>query len=108
MIVGGDTPEQSDHFINPTIVRDIADATRLVDKEQFGRVLPVIQYREVEGAVARVNASPYGPGDSNLFDIGTELGEAGLAEFSQPPVINNVRWSRRQKLRRQYCSHCGL
>lgn len=51
-------------FIHPTIVRDIADGTRLVDEEQFGPVLPVIRYGALEDAIARANASPYGLGGS--------------------------------------------
>jgi acyl-CoA reductase-like NAD-dependent aldehyde dehydrogenase len=51
-------------FIRPTIVRDIADGTRLVDEEQFGPVLPVIRYGTLDDAIARVNASPYGLGGS--------------------------------------------
>ena len=62
---GGDVPERG-YFIRPTIVRDIADGTRLVDEEQFGPVLPVIKYSDPEDALARANASPYGLGGSNL------------------------------------------
>ena len=51
-------------FIRPTIVRDISDGSRLVDEEQFGPVLPVIRYGNVEEAIARANASPYGLGGS--------------------------------------------
>mgnify|MGYP001604388300 FL=1 len=60
---GGDVPERG-YFIRPTIVRDIADGTRLVDEEQFGPVLPVIKYSDPEDALARANASPYGLGGS--------------------------------------------
>jgi acyl-CoA reductase-like NAD-dependent aldehyde dehydrogenase len=117
------------YFIQPTIVRDIADGTRLVDEEQFGPVLPVIKYSDPEDAVARANASPYGLGGSiwssnpdrayklalqmesgsvwvnkhaelapnipfggsKTSGLGTELGEEGLAEFTQLQVINVAR-----------------
>lgn len=52
------------YFIRPTIVRDITDGTRLVDEEQFGPVLPVIRYADVDDAIAGANASPYGLGGS--------------------------------------------
>jgi len=64
VIAGGDAPGEMGYFITPTIVRDIADGTRLVDEEQFGPVLPVIKYKDVADAVARANASPYGLGGS--------------------------------------------
>ena len=51
-------------FIAPTIVRDIAEGSRLVDEEQFGPVLPVISYSDPEDALARANATPYGLGAS--------------------------------------------
>lgn len=59
----GDLPEAG-YFIRPTIVRDISDGSRLVDEEQFGPVLPVIRYSDVEDAIARANASSYALGGS--------------------------------------------
>lgn len=58
VIAGGEAPDQPGFFIRPTIVRDIADGTRLVDEEQFGPVLPIIKYSDPEDALARANASP--------------------------------------------------
>jgi acyl-CoA reductase-like NAD-dependent aldehyde dehydrogenase len=60
---GGATPVKG-YFVRPTIVRDIAEGSRLVDEEQFGPVLPVIKYADPEDALARANASPYGLGGS--------------------------------------------
>jgi acyl-CoA reductase-like NAD-dependent aldehyde dehydrogenase len=125
-VIGGSDVPGKGYFISPTIVRDIADGTRLVDEEQFGPVLPVIKYSDPEDALARANASPYGLGGSiwsadparahalaERMDAGTvwinkhldlapnipfggakqsglgaELGEEGLAEFTQLQVIN--------------------
>ena len=64
VIAGGYALERAGYFIRPTIVRDIAEGTRLVDDEQFGPVLPVLRYSDVDEAVARANASPYGLGSS--------------------------------------------
>jgi acyl-CoA reductase-like NAD-dependent aldehyde dehydrogenase len=129
VIAGGEKMSGAGYFIQPTIVRDIADGTRLVDEEQFGPVLPVIKYSDAEDAVARANASPYGLGGSiwssdpdrayklalqmesgsvwvnkhaelapnipfggsKTSGLGTELGEEGLAEFTQLQVINVAR-----------------
>ena len=126
VIAGGEVPEEKGYFIQPTIVRDISDGTRLVDEEQFGPVLPVIKYSDPEDAIARANASPYGLGGSiwssdkgraydlatkldsgsvwinkhaelapnipfggaRLSGVGSELGEEGLAEFTQLKIIN--------------------
>jgi len=57
---GGQQLSAKGYFIAPTIVSEISDGTRLVDEEQFGPALPVISYRNVEDAVERANATPYG------------------------------------------------
>lgn len=56
----GEAPAGGGYFIAPTIVRDIAEGARLVDEEQFGPVLPILRFEDVEDAVARANATPYG------------------------------------------------
>ena len=61
---GGEVPDRSGYFIRPTIVRDVAEGTRIVDEEQFGPVLPVIRFEDDEDAIARANDSDYGLGGS--------------------------------------------
>jgi acyl-CoA reductase-like NAD-dependent aldehyde dehydrogenase len=105
IIAGGERQGEKGYFIKPTIVRDITDGSRLVDEEQFGPVLPVIRYSDPEDALARANNSEWGLGGSiwstdldQAYDlatkgsgIGVELGEEGLAEFTQLQVINVAR-----------------
>lgn len=50
------------YFVRPTIVRDIPDDARLVREEQFGPVLPVLRYRDLNDAIARANDSDHGLG----------------------------------------------
>ena len=64
VIAGGGRKGEKGYFIQPTIVRDIAEGSRLVDEEQFGPVMPVIKYTDAADAVARANASIYGLGGS--------------------------------------------
>jgi acyl-CoA reductase-like NAD-dependent aldehyde dehydrogenase len=64
VIAGGTKPDRPGFFLRPTIVRDIAEGTRLVDEEQFGPVLPVIRFSDESDALARANNSPYGLGGS--------------------------------------------
>jgi acyl-CoA reductase-like NAD-dependent aldehyde dehydrogenase len=47
-------------FIRPAIVTGLNDRARLVAEEQFGPVLPVLPFDEVDEAIARANATPYG------------------------------------------------
>ena len=60
VIAGGEVPDQAGFFIRPTIVRDISEGSRLVDEEQFGPVLPVIRYSDLDEVIARANASEFG------------------------------------------------
>ena len=48
------------YFIRPAIVTGLEDAARLVAEEQFGPVLPVLPFDEVDEVVARANGTPYG------------------------------------------------
>jgi acyl-CoA reductase-like NAD-dependent aldehyde dehydrogenase len=62
IIAGGTTAGERGYFIRPTIVRDIPDDARLVREEQFGPVLPVLRYSDLDDAIARANDSDYGLG----------------------------------------------
>lgn len=62
VIAGGERLDRPGYFIPPTIVRDIADDAPLVREEQFGPVLPVLKYRDIDDLLARVNGTEYGLG----------------------------------------------
>ena len=68
IIAGGLVPDRPGYFIRPTIVRDIDDGARLVEEEQFGPILPVIRFDDVEDALTRANASTMGLGGSIWTD----------------------------------------
>ena len=57
-------PELGPLFYRATIVADIDDAAPLVQEEQFGPVLPVVRYTDVDDAVRRANATEQGLGAS--------------------------------------------
>jgi acyl-CoA reductase-like NAD-dependent aldehyde dehydrogenase len=62
IIAGGQVSNGPGFFIRPTIVRDIPDNARLVREEQFGPVVPVLRYKDVNDAIARANDTTYGLG----------------------------------------------
>lgn len=64
VLTGGTPLDRPGFFIPPTIVRDIPETARLVQEEQFGPILPIIAYTDVEAAVDGINASPFGLGGS--------------------------------------------
>jgi acyl-CoA reductase-like NAD-dependent aldehyde dehydrogenase len=64
IVAGGGALEREGYFIQPTIVRDIPDSARLVREEQFGPVLPVLRYSDIDEVIARANDTEFGLGGS--------------------------------------------
>jgi len=60
IVAGGELLGRKGYFIQPTIVRDIPEEARLVREEQFGPIVPVLRYCDVDDAIARANDSNYG------------------------------------------------
>ena len=60
ILCGGSPTGGAGNFYPLTIVADVTDGVRLVDEEQFGPVLPVIRYSDVDEVIARANASEFG------------------------------------------------
>jgi len=63
-LCGGERLKGPGYFFPITIVADIADGARLVDEEQFGPILPIIKYSDIDDAIRRANRSPFGLGGS--------------------------------------------
>src|SRR5665213_2114520 len=57
---GGHTLNRPGYFIAPTVVADAHDEMRLVREEQFGPVLPVLRYTDLDDAVRRANDTRFG------------------------------------------------
>jgi len=60
VLAGGEVPQGPGYFISPAIVTDLPDDARLVTEEQFGPLLPVLRFNDVEDAIRRANDSRYG------------------------------------------------
>jgi acyl-CoA reductase-like NAD-dependent aldehyde dehydrogenase len=60
VLLGGEAITGSGYFYPVTLIADIHDGTRLVDEEQFGPVLPILRYSDIEDAIARANDSEFG------------------------------------------------
>jgi acyl-CoA reductase-like NAD-dependent aldehyde dehydrogenase len=60
ILAGGHPLNRPGYFLEPTIVADIGDDTRLVREEQFGPIVPILKYRDVNDAVARANDTRMG------------------------------------------------
>jgi len=103
--VGGHRLGGGGYFFEPTLFEDVADDVRLVSEEQFGPVLPLIRYRDVEDALRRANATHYGLSGSiwsgsveraralaGRLDCGTVWINQHLMVVSASPVAGH-KWS---------------
>jgi acyl-CoA reductase-like NAD-dependent aldehyde dehydrogenase len=59
-LAGGEIPAGPGYFLPPTLVTDIADDSRLVREEQFGPIVPILKFSDVEEALRRANDTRYG------------------------------------------------
>jgi acyl-CoA reductase-like NAD-dependent aldehyde dehydrogenase len=64
VLAGGEWPGGPGFFVPPMIVAGLPDSARLVREEQFGPILPVLKYDDLDDAIARANDSDYGLGAS--------------------------------------------
>ena len=64
VLLGGNPSNGPGHFYPLTLISNVDNGVRVVDEEQFGPVLPIIRYSDVEEAIARANASEFGLGGS--------------------------------------------
>ena len=59
-LLGGLPESQKGFFVPITIIDNPPENSRIVQEEQFGPVLPLIEFDDVEDAIARANSSEYG------------------------------------------------
>ncbi|MFF0474964.1 aldehyde dehydrogenase family protein [Streptomyces sp. NPDC004284] len=70
---GGHRLDGPGHFFAPTILTDVPPDSAVVTEEQFGPVLPVLPYRNLDEAVDAANSTGFGLGGSVW---GTDLDRA--------------------------------
>jgi len=64
ILTGGHDIERPGYFLPVTIIDNPPEDSRIVQEEQFGPILPLLRFNNIEDVVARVNASDYGLGAS--------------------------------------------
>jgi acyl-CoA reductase-like NAD-dependent aldehyde dehydrogenase len=91
VLTGGGLVEQSDRFIEPTVLVDVDHTMRCMTEETFGPTLPIMRVRDLEEAISLANDSPYGLGAS-VFTRDRAKGEA-IAQRLQAGTVNvNDAW----------------
>ncbi|MCH7627638.1 MULTISPECIES: aldehyde dehydrogenase family protein [Novosphingobium] len=63
-LMGGEKSDVPGYFIPITILDNPPENARIVQEEQFGPVLPLIQFDDYDDVIARANATDYGLGGS--------------------------------------------
>jgi len=79
VVAGGQSVADGGYFIAPTIITGLADDSQLVAEEQFGPVVPILGYDDLEAVIARVNNSEFGLGGA----IWTSDPERGISVASR-------------------------
>jgi acyl-CoA reductase-like NAD-dependent aldehyde dehydrogenase len=59
-LCGGEIPEGPGYFIPPTLVADVDDSSRIVREEQFGPIVPILKFSDLDDALRRANDTRYG------------------------------------------------
>ena len=93
-LVGGDVADgQEGYFVPLSIIDNPPENSRIVVEEQFGPVLPLLRFKNVDDVIARANASPYGLAGSvwsadtenaRRIAVRLETGTVGINSGSQP------------------------
>lgn len=64
VVTGGVKPSTPGFFYPLTVIADATDNMRVVKEEQFGPVIPILKYSNVDEAIARANSLDVGLGGS--------------------------------------------
>ncbi len=68
ILCGGERLSKTGYFFKPTIITGLTDGHRLVDEEQFGPVIAVVKYTDVDEVIERANKNSCGLGGSIWSD----------------------------------------
>ena len=92
-VTGGAALDGPGFFYPPTILTGVSAGMRIVDEEQFGPVLPVLAYTDLDATITEVNSGQYGLGGSvwtRDLGRGAEVAdrlEAGSAWVNRHPDV---------------------
>lgn len=64
VVCGGEAPEGPGNFFPLTLITNLRDGSSLVNEEQFGPVLPIIRYTDLDDAIQSANRLDTGLGAS--------------------------------------------
>lgn len=89
ILTGGEKPNGKGYIYPLTIIADATDDMRVVAEEQFGPILPVIRYSNIDDAIAKANALEVGLGASAWGDDPEEAAKVARK------LVAGTRWVNR-------------
>ena len=57
-VLYGDSVDEADRFIAPTLLTDLPDDARIMEEEIFGPLLPIIGYDDLNEVIGKINDAP--------------------------------------------------
>ena len=87
-VIGGEPSGGPNYFYPVTFVTGVSDGVRLVDEEQFGPVLPIVTYTDLDDAIARANDSEFGL-DASVWGSDREATARVAAQLEAGTVYEN-------------------
>jgi aldehyde dehydrogenase (NAD+) len=63
-LIGGEKSEAPGYFVPVTIIDNPPESSRIVQEEQFGPVLPLLKFDDLDEVIGKANATEYGLGGS--------------------------------------------
>lgn len=87
-VTGGKPAGGPNYFYPVTFVTGISDGVRLVDEEQFGPVLPIISYTDIDDAIQRANGTDFGL-DASVWGSDTQETARVAAQLEAGTVFVN-------------------
>ena len=92
VLTGGDRSTRFDkgYFFEPTVIREVDGAMRIMTEEPFAPVMPILDFSKLDDVIAAANATPYGLAAyvfTNDLTVATRMAEgleAGIIGINDP------------------------
>jgi succinate-semialdehyde dehydrogenase / glutarate-semialdehyde dehydrogenase len=92
LIGGGTGSSETGYFLEPAVIAEPADSSRLMTEEVFGPVLPVFRFSDFDEAINRANNTPYGLGSSIWTHDARLIHRAGQEIESGMTWVNQIHY----------------
>lgn len=111
ILAGGRAPDRPGYFVEPTVVTDIGEDSRLVREEQFGPIVPILKFSDVEDAIRRANDTRYGlsgsvwtgdPARGKAIALRLEVGTAWVNQHRATSAVVPFGGAKESGFGRQY------